>query len=100
VLEELGGDVLVGGILLGQLERHGEHGGAEERHPRGAIGLVQVAAGGQGLGAIEDADVVQPEKAPGEEVSPVYVLAVDPPGEVEQQLVEHAREEEPVPLPL
>src|SRR6185312_17262092 len=47
-------------------------------------------------GTIEDPDVVEPEEAPGEEVVAVGVLAVDPPGEVEQELLEDALEEEPI----
>ena len=45
VLEELRGHVLVGGIFSGQLERHGEHGRAVERHPGGAVRLFELAAG-------------------------------------------------------
>jgi hypothetical protein len=40
------------------------------------------------VGAVEGADVVQAQEAPLEEVVVLGVLTVDPPGEVEQQLVE------------
>ena len=51
-----------------------------------------VSAAGQ-VRAVERPDVVEPEEAALEEVVPVGVLAVDPPGEVEQQLVEDPLEE-------
>src|SRR4029079_1992730 len=47
----------------------------------------------QRLRAIEHADFVEPEKSACEKVMPLGILAVHPPGEVEQQLVERAREE-------
>ena len=48
---------------------------------------------GQRRAAVEDADVVQPEEAALEDVVALGVLAIDPPGEVEQQLVEDALQE-------
>ena len=69
---------------------------AVERHPRGAVGLLEVTAGRQRLRAVEDADVVEAEEAAGEEIVALRVLAVDPPGEVEQQLLERALEEDAI----
>ena len=63
------------------------------RHPAGAVRLFDGAARGQGLAAIEDADVVEAEKAALENVVAFGVFAVHPPGEVQQQLVEDALEE-------
>ena len=40
----------------------------------------------------------RPKKAAGEQVAAVRVLAIDPPGEVDQQLVKRAPQEEPVAL--
>ena len=81
-----------------ELERDLQHPLAVEGHPRGAVGLFERAAAGQRRGAVEDADVVQPEEAALEEVAAVRVLAVDPPGEVGQQALEDAREEVAVAL--
>ena len=53
---------------------------------------------GQRRRAVEDADVVQAEEAALEEVAVVGVLAVDPPGEVRQQPLEHPGEELAVAL--
>ena len=84
VLEELGGDVLRAGIEARQLQGHGEHRGAVERHPGGAVRLLQMAAVGQRPRAVEDADVVQPQEAAREQVLAAGVLAIDPPGEIDQ----------------
>ena len=51
---------------------------------------------GSGRAAIEHADVVEAEKSALEDVHALGVLAVHPPGEVEQQLVEDALEERAV----
>ena len=45
------------------------------------------------MGTVQRPDVVQSEKATFEEVGPAGVLPIDPPGEVEQQLVEDPAEE-------
>ena len=52
-----------------------------------------MATGGQGRGAVEDTDVVQAEEAAFEDVEALRVLAVHPPGEVQQQLLEDPFEE-------
>ncbi len=66
---------------------------AEHAHPGGAVGLLQVAAGGEGFAAVEDADVVETEEPTLKDVAPGVVLAVDPPGEVHHQLVENPFQE-------
>ena len=96
MLEELGRDVLVDVIVLRELQRDAHQVQAVHRHPAGAVRLVDVAAGRQRRAAIEDADVVQAEKAALEDVAPFGVLAIDPPGEVQHQLVEDAFEKREV----
>src|SRR5947209_6375656 len=81
------------GSCARQLERDREHIQAEHAHPGGAVGLLEVAAGGQGRAAVEYADVVEAQEAALEDIAALGVLAVDPPGEVEEQLVEDALEE-------
>jgi hypothetical protein len=49
-------------------------------------------------GAIEDADVVQAQEAPFENIAPGAVLAIDPPGEIEQQFLKAALEPFLVPF--
>ncbi len=93
VLHELHDHVLVGAVVDGQLDRELRHVLAEEGHPRRAVRLLQVAAGRQRGAAVEDADVVEAEEAALEHVLAEPVLAVHPPGEVQQQLVERRLEE-------
>jgi hypothetical protein len=54
-------------------------------HPGAAVGLLQVAAGRQRRAAVEDADVVEPQKTALEGIVAGAVLAVHPPGKVESQ---------------
>ena len=74
-------------------DRELQHVLAEEGHPGRAVRLLQVAAGGQRRAAVEDADVVEAEEAALEDVLAEAVLAVHPPGKVQQQLVERRLEE-------
>ena len=90
VLCELEHHVLVDRVVRGELERDPEHALREERHPRRAVRLLEMAAGRQRRTAVEHADVVQAEEPALEHVAPGRVLAVDPPREVDQQLLERA----------
>src|SRR5204862_5534452 len=69
-----------------------QHAGAVEGHPRGAVGLLEMAAVREALVAVDDADVVEAEKAAGENAVAVLVLAVYPPGEVEEEFLKDAGE--------
>jgi hypothetical protein len=64
---------------------HLEHVLAEHRHPGRAVRLFQPAAGGQGRAAVEHPDVVQAEESSLEHIVAGGILAVDPPGEIQQQ---------------
>src|SRR5436309_6684212 len=92
MLHEFEGHVTVVRVRSRQLARDLEHVLTEEGHPGGAVGLLQVAAGGQRGAAVEDADVVQTEESPLESVAAAAVLAVDPPGEIQEQLLKAALE--------
>src|SRR3974390_986966 len=65
---------------------------AMARNPAGGIGLRQGVARRR-VGAVDRADVVQAEEPALEDVLVAGVLAVDPPGEVDQELVEDPAEE-------
>src|SRR5207245_537813 len=93
VLEELGGDVLVSLVASRQLEGQLEQGEAVHRHPGGSVRLLQVAGHREHARAVEGPDVVQPQEAALEHVVTQRVLTVNPPGEVEEQLVEYALQE-------
>ncbi len=93
VLEELEHEVRGG--PLPRLVQHGGDGGHGDRvgaHPAGGVGLLKGAADWQ-VRAVERADVVKAEEAALEDVVAFEVLPVDPPGEVDQQLVEDPAEE-------
>ena len=98
MFEEFGSNVFVGGVFGGEFESHGEHGGAEERHPRCAVGLLERLPVGQRLRAVEDADVVETEEAAGEDLLAGDVLTVDPPGKVDDAFLEDASKEKAVAL--
>ena len=98
VLEELGGDVLVGGAVQGQFDGHGEHEQAVGSHPCGAVGLVEVPSARQGTGAVKHPDIVEPEESAAEDVAPFHILAVDPPSEIQQQLLKGLLQKLGVPL--
>ena len=92
MLDELLGQLGVHRSVHRELSGDLQHVLAEHRHPRSAIRLLEVAARRERCGSVEDADVVEAEEAALEEVVPRAVLAVDPPREVEQELVEYALE--------
>ena len=73
---------------------------AEESHPGRAVRLLQVAPGRQRRAAVEDADVVEPEKTALEHVLAEPVLAVDPPGEVQGQFCKGRLEEVEIRLTI
>ena len=84
MLCELDDHVLVGAVVGSEFHRELGHVLTEERHPGRAVRLFQVAAGGQRGAAVEDANIVKPEEAAFEHVLAEAVLAVHPPGEVQQ----------------
>ena len=92
VLDELGHHVFVRGVVRGQLHGQLQHVLAEEGHPGRAVRLFEVPAGRQRRAPVEHADVVEAEEAALEHVLAEAVLAVDPPGEVQHQLVERGLE--------
>ena len=56
------------------------------RFPDGSVvvyNLLETTAARHGLGAVEDADVIEAEEAAGEQVVALGVFAVHPPGEIE-----------------
>ncbi len=87
VLGKLHDHGLVGGVEGGDFEREFQHVLAEQSHPGRAVRLLQVAAGGKRGATVKDADVVETEEASFEHVLAEAVLAVHPPGEVQQELV-------------
>ena len=93
MLEELHADIDEHVIRHRQFQRDAHQVERIRGHPCGAIRLVDTAARGQRRRAVEDADVVQPEETALKNVAAVGVLAVHPPREVQQQLMEHELQE-------
>ena len=80
-------------ILLRQLAGDLHHVLTEHAHPGSAVRLLQISPRRQWSRAVEHTDVVEAEEAPLENVFAFDVLAVDPPGEVEEELLEDALQE-------
>jgi hypothetical protein len=93
VLGELGRHVVVALVVRGELDGDLDHALAEERHPGRAVRLLEVPAGRERRGAIEDADVVEAEEPTLDGALPESILPVHPPEEVGDELPEGAPEE-------
>ena len=100
MLEELGREVGVPPVVVGQHHRDLQQVQRVAGHPRGTVALLQHPGYRQVAGPVERPDVVQPEEAALEDVVAARVLAVHPPGEVHQQLVQHPLEEREVAGPV
>src|SRR5262245_2745829 len=87
---ELDGHVYIGRIVHGELRDDLEHVQTEQPHPGRAVRLFEIATSRQWRATIEHADVVQAQEAPLEDVLASTIFAVDPPGKVEDQLLEDA----------
>ena len=94
VLEELRREVLVGRVVLGEDERHLEQVERVHRHPRRCRRSAPARpATGSAADRSNGPMLSSPRKPPSKTLLPPAVLAVDPPGEVEQQLVQHPGQE-------
>src|ERR1700688_889258 len=93
VLEELERDIFIRRIGEREFQGDSHHIQAKHAHPTGTVTLLQVATGGQRSAAVKYANVVQAQKAALKDVLALRVLAIDPPGEIEEQLVEDALQE-------
>src|SRR6266436_8875411 len=96
MLEEFAGDVFISRILFRQLQRDGQHVQAIHTHPTGAVRLFEVASRGEWRGAVKDSDIVEAEKSTLKNVCAVRVLAVHPPGKIQEQLVKNFFEDSAV----
>src|SRR5688572_17766195 len=83
MLKKLQGHVFIDRVVHRQFQRNIQHVLTEQRHPSRAVGLFQIAACRQCGTPIEDPDIVETEKSSLEYVPSTWVLAIDPPGEVQ-----------------
>src|SRR5271157_717884 len=96
MLKEFAGHVFISRVFARQLHGDGEHVEAVHPHPTGAVGLLNVAAGGKRFGAVKHPDVVESQEPSLENVPAIGVLAIHPPGEIEQELVKDLLEKLPI----
>src|SRR5258708_39737975 len=87
VLKELRRDIFVYIIVLRQFEGDAQQVQAIHGHPARAVRLADEPARGQRLAAVETANVVQPKESALEYASPLLILAVHPPCEIQQQFL-------------
>ena len=74
MFKEFEGHIDVFRIAQGQLVGDFQHVLGKQGHPRGAVGLFQIAPGRQRSAAIKDANVVEAQKAPSKTLRPVRSL--------------------------
>ena len=92
LLQEFDDHVVIDRILLSQRRRESEHRNRVVRHPCGSVCLVEPDSGRQ-VGTIEGTDVVQSQETAAKEVVAFRILAVEPPREIQQQLLEYSLKE-------
>src|ERR1051326_972036 len=100
MLPELAGHIFVSRVVASQLQSDGQEIQSVHGHPASAISLLDVATAGQRIAAIEETDIVEAQESALEDVLPLDVFAVHPPGEIEQQLVKNAFEEGAIGLAM
>src|SRR5436190_13250703 len=93
MVQELDAHVFVCRIALTELDGDAHHVEAKHRHPGGAVGLFDIAAGRKRARTVKHPDIVEVEKAAYEYVQALRVLSIDPPGEVQQQVVKNPLQE-------
>lgn len=71
--------LLIGPIVRGELKGDFQHVLAEQGDSGSAVGLFQISPGREWRTAVENADIVEPEKPTFEQTPAETVLAVDPP---------------------
>lgn len=105
-LEKLACNVFVHTIMFGEFKRHVQpmcsdqysqllapeieysHVQAIKGHPSSSICLTQYTARRQRLAPVESSDVIEPQKSTFKHVVTPRILAVHPPSEVKQKLLE------------
>ena len=84
MLEKLAGDVFISRVFFGQLQSDCQHIEAVHAHPTGPVRLFEVASGRERRGAVKDSDVIEAEESSLKDIRAVGILAVDPPGEIQE----------------
>src|SRR5271165_1030606 len=93
VLEEFRGDLFVDMVARREFQSDSHKIQTVHRHPAGSVRLVDVSARGKGSTPIEYSNIIKAEESALKHVSTGGVLAIDPPGEIQHQLVKNAFQE-------
>ena len=99
VFKKLGSYVLICRIITREFQRNRQHCRAIKSHPCRAVCLLQITSCRQRLRAVKNTDIVQPQKPTGKQVPTIHILAIDPPCEIDQQLLKGTHQKAPVTLP-
>src|ERR1700758_4525026 len=97
MLEKLRGGILIGVIVLRELQRKPHQVQAVHGHPACAIGLINITTGGQWSAPVENSDIIQAEKSTLQDVESGDVFSVYPPGKIEKQLMEDTFKKRNIP---
>src|ERR1043165_1976466 len=89
MLDKLQSEFIKGRITAREIHRDPRHVLAIQRHPGRAVRLFKVSAAGKSIAAIKDPNVIEAEEPSFKDILSESVFAVDPPGEIEDQLVEY-----------
>jgi hypothetical protein len=79
--------------MFGKLKRNVEHGEAVKGHPPSTVSLFKDTSRGQWLGTVEQTDIIESQETTLKDVLAIGIFAIDPPGEVEQKLLENSLKE-------
>src|SRR5215469_8602453 len=93
MLEETIGDIFIHGVILRQSKGDIKHVLAVDGHPRRAICLVEVSPFWQSRTAIKHSNIIQAEESSGEHVPSLWILAVDPPVEIQHETLKRPLQE-------
>ncbi len=83
---------VIGGIVFGEFECDVHQVQAIHPHPTGCVRLFQYCAAGKKGTAIKDADIIEAQESAFKDIIAFSVFAINPPGEIQQQLVKNAFE--------
>src|SRR5438874_558587 len=95
MLKEFRGCIFKRLIIHGDLERYVHHVECIGTHPAGTICLLQLHMATVKT-PVEYTDIIQSEEATFKDVVPVPVLAVDPPGKIDEELLKYLFQEDQV----
>src|SRR5262249_4078159 len=85
--------LLIDCVVRCKLKGNLEHVLAEQGHPGGAVGLLQMSASRQWRTAVEDTDIIEAEKPAFKKAPTKAIFPIDPPAEIGGEPAEHPLQE-------